>query len=74
MGVNWARVGVAALPGRGRGKTPLLARASRSTWEFVHVCTLSAYTLVISRTISVHDYACLSGCASVGGILSEVVF
>ena len=26
------------------------------TWEFVHVCTLSAYTLVISRNISVHDY------------------
>ena len=30
------------------------------TWEFVHVCTLSAYTLVISRNISVHDYECLS--------------
>ena len=28
------------------------------TWEFVHVCTLSAYTLVISRNISVHDYEC----------------
>ena len=24
-------------------------------WEFVHVCTF-AYTLVISRNISVHDY------------------
>ena len=30
------------------------------TWEFVHVCTLSAYTLVISRNISVHDYEYLS--------------
>ena len=30
------------------------------TWEFVHVCTLSAYTLVISRNISVHDYECLN--------------
>ena len=30
------------------------------TWEFVHVCALSAYTLVISRNISVHDYECLS--------------
>ena len=30
------------------------------TWEFVHVCTLSAYTLVISRNISVHDHECLS--------------
>ena len=30
------------------------------TWEFVHVCTLSAYTLVISRNISVHDYEWLS--------------
>ena len=28
------------------------------TWEFVHVCKLSAYTLVISRNISVHDYEC----------------
>ena len=30
------------------------------TWEFMHVCTLSAYTLVISRNISVHNYECLS--------------
>ena len=30
------------------------------TWEFVHVCALSAYTLVISRNISVHAYECLS--------------
>ena len=30
------------------------------TWEFVHVYTLSAYTLVIFRNISVHDYECLS--------------
>ena len=36
------------------------------TWEFVHICTLSAYTLVISHNISVHDYECLSSCASAG--------
>ena len=30
MGVSGARVGVAAFPGQGRGKTPLLARAHRS--------------------------------------------
>ena len=30
------------------------------TWEFMHICTLSAYTLVICRNISVHDYECLS--------------
>ena len=36
------------------------------TWEFVHICTLSAYTLVISCNISVHDYECLSSCASAG--------
>ena len=49
----------------GRGKTAwarLLVHACQ-TWEFVHVCTLSAYTLVIFRNISVHD--CYS-CASVG--------
>ena len=47
------------------------------TWEFVHVCTLSAYTLVISRNI---PYTIMSAsasyysCASVDGIWSAVVF
>ena len=36
---------------------------SIKTWEFVHVCTLSAYTLVIFRNISVHDHECLSAAA-----------
>ena len=48
---------------RGRGKTAWALLLVVKTWEFVHVCTLSAYTLVISRNISVHDYEC-----------SEVVF
>ena len=38
------------------------------TWEFVHVCTLSAYTLVISRNISVHDHERLATALTGSGV------
>ena len=63
-----ARSKLASFPGRfcgGEEKRPghhcwRMRVVPIKTWEFVHVCTLSAYTLVISRNISVHDYECLS--------------
>ena len=53
------------VPRQGRGKTawaPLLAHARRShkNMGIRTRCTFSAYTLVISRNISAHDYECLS--------------
>ena len=63
-----AASGLASFPGRfcgGEEKRPghhcwRMRVVPIKTWEFVHVCALSAYTLVISRNISVHDYECLS--------------
>ena len=65
---NEANLVLASFPGRfcgGEEKRPgyhcwRMRVVPIKTWEFVHVCTLSAYTLVISRNISVHDYECLS--------------
>ena len=56
---------LASFPGGGEEKRPghhcwRMRVVPTKTWDFVHVCTLSAYTLVISRNISAHDYECLS--------------
>ena len=65
---NEANPDLASFPGRfcgGEEKRPghhcwRMRVVPIKTWEFVHVCTLSAYTLVIFRNTSVHDCECLS--------------